>query len=115
MRETAENTARPSPKIAGKPGEDSLHAGEMRSLPVHALASRAALEALVEVADHRRQSIDHRLACHVLEDHVAFAAAREGRDERLQLQRANHFRELRLASGRAHEIAALDLAAAKHP
>src|SRR2546423_3962284 len=114
MRQTAENATRPSPKIAGKPGEDSLHAGEMRPLPVHALTAGTTLEALVEVADHRRQSIDHHLACDVLEDHVALAAAREWSDERFELQRANHFAELRLALRRTHEIAAIDVASPEH-
>src|SRR2546421_5535600 len=68
------------PPASAHPLEERPHPREVRSLPIHPLAARAALEALVEAAHHLGQAIEHLLARGVLERHVAFAAAREGRD-----------------------------------
>src|SRR5688572_18137774 len=70
----------PGPRygIFGTPAEaieDPLHALEMTPLPVHPLASGAALERRVEVAHLRRQAIEHGLLRRILQGDVALAAA----------------------------------------
>src|SRR5258705_2032895 len=94
--------------------ENSLHPGEVGAFPVDAPAPGASLDALVAAAHFLRQAFDHGFLRNVVEDGVALAATREGRDEALQLQRPDHFRKLRLALGGAHEVAALHLAPAQH-
>src|SRR5205814_1965498 len=95
--------------------DHAAHALEMRAFPIHALAARAALEPVVEVAHHRRQRIEHRLARHFFQWDVALAAARERREHALELQRAHHLAQLLLAFRGAHEVAALDFAPPQHP
>src|SRR5262249_3201769 len=71
--------------------ENAAHPRVVRPLPIHAPASGAALEALVERAHLLGQPVDDEIALNVLEERVALAAARERGDEPFELQRAHHF------------------------
>src|SRR5262249_2281210 len=95
--------------------ENAAHPRVVRPLPIHAPASGAALEALVDRRHLPGQPVDGELALTSVGERVAPAAARDRGDDPFGLQRAHHFGELRLALGCAHEIAAIDVAAAQHP